>query len=60
MEPNDVKRRFIFGLNNHFEELFKLANSINPASPGTKLIKDLYVAISMAIKDKAPEVLKRG
>jgi hypothetical protein len=59
MEAADVKARFIFGLNNHFEELFKRVNAINPASPSKKAMKDLYVAVSMSIKDKAPQLLER-
>lgn len=60
MEAADAKARFIFGLNNHFEELFKRVDSIDPASPSKKAMKDLYVAASMPIKDKAPQLLERG
>lgn len=60
MEAADAKARFIFGLNNHFEGLFKHVDSINPASPSKKAMKDLYVAVSMSIKDKAPQLLERG
>lgn len=60
MEAVDVKARFIFGLNNHFEELFKRVSSVNPASPSMKAIKDLYVAVSMSIRDKTPQLLERG
>jgi hypothetical protein len=60
MEAADAKARFIFGLNNHFEDLFKRVDSINPASPSKKAMKDLYVAASMSIKDKTPQLLESG
>ena len=60
MEAADIKARFIFGLNNYFDELFKRVDSINSASPSRKAIEDLYVAVSMSIKDKAPQLLERG
>lgn len=51
---------FHVGHTQSFRRVVELAHSINPASPVTKLMEDLYVAISMAVNDKIPEAFSRG